>query len=131
MSWRQEARCIDLGLQERLLFFGDADYPITTQAQYRWARSFCYECPVQVQCLMQACEDKERTAVYGGLTESQRRRHAVPFFRQFGMNEETAALIIANLGQGITPPPSLDIPDTSALPDEMHAEEHDPIRLPA
>lgn len=104
MSWRSEARCLDLELQERLLFFGDSDYPLTTQAQYRWARTFCYECPVQVECLMRSVKDKERTAVWGGLTESQRRRHAVPYFRVHGMNKETAQHVIVQLSEGVRPP---------------------------
>lgn len=104
MSWRSEARCIDLDLQERLLFFGDSDYPLTTQAQYRWARVFCYECPVQVECLMVSIEEKERSAVWGGLTESQRRRHAVPFFKAHGMTQETAQHVIDKLADGVRPP---------------------------
>lgn len=128
MSWRSEARCIDLEIQERLLFFGDSDYPLGTQAQYRWARTFCYECPVQVECLMWAVKDKERTAVWGGLTESQRRRHAVPYFRTHGMTEETAQHVIVRLSEGVRPPTDAYIAHMKSV---VHGSEPLPSLMPA
>lgn len=127
MNWRSEARCISLELQERLLFFGDADYPLTTQAQYRWARSYCYECPVQVECLLVACQEKERTAVWGGLTESQRRRHAIPYFRSNGYSVESAQVVLATVDR-VKPPTELYI---RRMRDAAREQELVPIAQPA
>lgn len=90
MTWRLKALCIDLELEERLQFFGDSSYPISAQTQYKTARLICYECPVQVECLNSAIDNKERTGVWGGLTESQRRRYAVPYLRRLGRTDENA-----------------------------------------
>lgn len=97
MTWRSKALCIDLGLEERLLFFGDSNYPISAQTQYKKARLICYECPVQVECLMSAIDNKERTGVWGGLTESQRRRYAVPHFRRVGQSHDAAIALLEEL----------------------------------
>jgi WhiB family transcriptional regulator, redox-sensing transcriptional regulator len=94
MKWRTYARCLELDLDERLMFFGDSPHPITAQSQYKRARLFCYDCPVQVDCLQWSLINKERVGVWGGLTESQRRRYAIPFFQKFGMNDETTMSLL-------------------------------------
>lgn len=97
MTWRSKALCVGLGLEERLQFFGDSPYPIKAQTQYKQARLICYDCPVQVECLIAAIDNKERTGVWGGLTESQRRRYAVPYFRLSGQSHETAIILLEDL----------------------------------
>ena len=123
-TWRTKASCIDLGLEDRLLFFGDSGYPVSAQTQYKKARLICYECPVQVECLMSAIDHKERTGVWGGLTESQRRRYAVPWFRREGKNDESAI----NLLESLTPGPT---GSTRRNYRESHGSEPVPIPLPA
>lgn len=95
--WRYLAKCLDLELEERLLFFGDSPSPVKPQSQYKEARLYCYDCPVQVECLMSAVDNKERLGVWGGLTESQRRRYAIPHFKRVGQTDEAAIQVLESL----------------------------------
>lgn len=124
MTWRLSAKCVDLALEERLMFFGDSSYPVTAQTQYKQARLVCYECPVQVECLLSAIDNKERTGVWGGLTESQRRRHAIPRIKVVGREHE----VIVSLLEELRPETVGSTPDSHR--NAPHARERYPIRQP-
>lgn len=98
--WQERAACLELTLEDRLRFFGDSPVLEEPQTQFRQARMVCYECPVQVECLTYAMERREKTGVWGGLTESQRRRHAIPHFKMYGLTDNAAI----NLLESIRPP---------------------------
>ena len=69
MSWRQRAKCKDLGPN---IFFGVADEPhharVKREAQ---AKAICRECEVAGDCLI-AGQNEE--GIWGGKTDSERRK---------------------------------------------------------
>ena len=69
MSWRHRAACIG---QPIALFFQDRG----RNDQTLKARALCRDCPVRLDCLDFAMSfpDKELPGIYGGLTETERRR---------------------------------------------------------
>lgn len=86
-SWRIEALCATVGDEERKMFFGDRE-GMSTHRQHKEARQYCYSCPVQVECLLYSIEADERFGIWGGLTESQRKRYLNPRLRQARRNNE-------------------------------------------
>ena len=74
MHWRELAACKAADPEEESMFFGDRD-DLAAQTQHRIVRKkFCYNCDVQIECLMYAYDNDLRFGVWGGLTESHRRR---------------------------------------------------------
>lgn len=64
-DWRQDAACRDLDTN---LFF-----PATDEEAGR-ARAICATCPVREECLEFALATHQDDGVWGGLTETERRR---------------------------------------------------------
>ena len=64
-SWRVEAACRDLDVD---LFFP------TTEDEADEAKAVCASCPVRQACLDYAIQTRQDDGVWGGLTESERRR---------------------------------------------------------
>jgi WhiB family redox-sensing transcriptional regulator len=74
-SWYDRARCRDMAT--RLQDGGEYFFPDCKQQQKqsRLARTFCYECPVRVDCLMTALEANELIdGIWGGTTPRERRQ---------------------------------------------------------
>lgn len=65
-GWREQAKCAMQGDPD--LFYA------TTMTAIRDARMVCSGCPVRRECLTDAVESNLRDGVWGGLTESERRR---------------------------------------------------------
>lgn len=59
-----------------------------THKQHEIARTYCYQCPVQIECLKWCVEEDMFWGVWGGLTESQRKRYLMPAIRKNGMTDE-------------------------------------------
>lgn len=66
-SWQDDALCAEIG--------GDTWYPDKGQSP-KDAKGICYECPVRTQCLQYALDHDERFGVWGGLSETERRKLA-------------------------------------------------------
>jgi len=64
------------------MFFGAATTGISIHKQHEYARLSCYQCPVQVECLAYSIEIDAPFGVWGGLTESQRKRYLAPRLRE-------------------------------------------------
>ena len=79
------------------MFFGEA-LDIPTHKQHQQARLICYNCPVQVQCLADCVARDIRFGVWGGLTESQRKRYLRPALQENGKSEATLIRVIDECG---------------------------------
>jgi WhiB family redox-sensing transcriptional regulator len=64
-KWTRQSACRGL---DPMIF-----YPVSDE-EAGAAQSVCAECPVQVDCLEYALENRERDGVWGGATERDRRR---------------------------------------------------------
>ncbi|MGI9021914.1 MAG: WhiB family transcriptional regulator [Acidimicrobiales bacterium] len=64
-DWRDEAACRDA---DTAVFF-----PLSDDEAGR-AKAICATCPVREPCLLFALANREEQGVWGGLTESERRR---------------------------------------------------------
>lgn len=64
-TWRQQAAC--LGLDP------DIFYPVSDD-EAEDAKAICAHCPVRQTCIEYALANREREGVWGGYTESERRR---------------------------------------------------------
>jgi WhiB family redox-sensing transcriptional regulator len=64
-TWRQEAACRDF---ETDIFFPDSD------EQAAPALAVCASCPVREQCLDFALTTNQSDGIWGGTTETERRR---------------------------------------------------------
>jgi|GEM_PF-4448043 len=99
--WHADARCIGLGEEDGVdlafLFFGDADVDLAPVTQMRYAQAICDRCDVQVECLAYAYEARVEFGVWGGLTESQRKRYLYPAVRSHGLSFETLSDVIAKV----------------------------------
>lgn len=97
MNWREFAACSTVDDVTALYFFGDGDNAIPVHRQHEKARQVCYTCPVQLDCLLYAVEKDERFHIWGGLTESQRKRYVAPLVKgqwsYTAMVDELEALI--------------------------------------
>ena len=63
--WAERAACRDSGLNM---------FPSDINGQRRVARLVCPACPVRGDCLEHALTRREEYGVWGGLTESERRK---------------------------------------------------------
>lgn len=98
MSWREQAACAKLPWEERSIFFGEAEDG-TSFSQHRQAQFVCYTCPVQVECLQYALELDPPAGVWGGLTESQRKRYLYPTARRYGKSKDVVIHVLVKVGQ--------------------------------
>lgn len=98
--WREEAVCRELDADVAAMFF--ADLPgVDTHLQHQSARMFCYVCPVQVECLAYALDAEQKFGVWGGLTESQRKRYLIPEVKRRGQSSEVLEDVILRCGARI------------------------------
>jgi len=65
LSWKAEAACKDLDV--------DIFFPVSESDSAR-AKVVCATCPVRQECLDYAIVTRQEDGVWGGLTESERRR---------------------------------------------------------
>lgn len=100
-QWRGLAVCEELSHEEAQYFFGDSDDGTPTHQQHERARLYCYTCPVQMQCLRWCVESDIQYGVWGGLTESQRKRYLMPAIRKDGLNDEVLSQVIWKVGSRI------------------------------
>lgn len=84
-DWTHEARCVDMTTRDWDPWSPDEDTPEESVAyQHHLARSLCAQCPVRMECLMDALADlpiRDSHAVRGGLTPSEQ----VELARELGM----------------------------------------------
>lgn len=99
-SWRDLAVCESLPIETQKAFFGEAD-GVSTEKQHEKARTYCYTCPVQIDCLIYCIESDTDFGVWGGLTESQRKRYLWPALRRLGRHEWVYAKVVADRGDHI------------------------------
>ena len=79
------------------MFFGDME-GLAVQTQHRIVRDkYCYNCDVQVECLEYALNNELRFGVWGGLTESHRRRKLKEAIKKNGKSRETLTQVIEQL----------------------------------
>lgn len=97
VSWREYGVCFDATTEIQDMFFGDIE-DVPSYKQYRHVQKMCYECPVQLECLLYALRTDTRLGVWGGLTESQRKRYARPVTRREGFLQETLIRVINECG---------------------------------
>lgn len=64
-SWRREAACREMDT--------DVFFPLTDE-EAGPARAVCATCPVRAECLEFALASGQHDGVWGGLTETERRR---------------------------------------------------------
>lgn len=69
MSWQDQAACRGADPQ---LFFPERSWD--SKDQVAEAKQICASCPVREDCLDRALADNEQWGVWGGLTQSERRR---------------------------------------------------------
>ena len=93
MEWRDLAVCDSLSWSEKKYFFGD-DKELGTHKQHEIARTHCYTCPVQLECLAWCIEEDMFWGVWGGLTESQRKRYLMPAIRKGGVSNDVLANVL-------------------------------------
>lgn len=99
MNWREFAACVDLSPEEILMFFGDEENEEQeSYQQYRHVQRVCYQCPVQIECLRYALENDQKLGVWGGLTESQRKRYGRPTALKKGTDDITLVRLIDECG---------------------------------
>lgn len=69
-SWHVRALCHDLpaAAADKLFFPAPRDHKTIVEA-----KSFCNACPVKKDCFTFACDNDQRTGIWGGLTEKERR----------------------------------------------------------
>jgi len=68
-KWMQDALCREVG--------GDLWHPDDGDGQtylINRALEVCHRCPVELQCLRYALENREMYGVWGGTTQSQRKK---------------------------------------------------------
>lgn len=88
MSWRNDGICFGTFDPS---FYGD-DEDVGTSKQHEAARRICYSCPVQVECLSYCLETNQKWGVWGGLTESQRKRYLFPALRSHSYGRRDVAI---------------------------------------
>lgn len=79
-SWRRRAVCDDPALM----------YPSDDTGEQQRAVAVCTECPVAIECLLDALVTNEEFGVRGGLLEEPRRRLRSMLVRYPGMSIEKA-----------------------------------------
>lgn len=98
--WRDLAACASLSPEDQKAFFGEAE-GLSTEKQHEQARMVCYLCPVQIPCLSYCVESDTDFGVWGGLTESQRKRYLWPAIRRNGRHEWVLAKVVEARGDAI------------------------------
>lgn len=79
------------------MFFGD-DPELAAQTQHRLVRKkYCYNCDVQLECLRYAYDNDLRFGVWGGLTESHRRRRLREAVKRHDASDEVFIEVIERL----------------------------------
>jgi len=66
MSWQDHAACKGM---DNELFFSERGDTLGVEL----GKQVCAECPVKVQCLEYAIENREKYGIWGGKSERQRR----------------------------------------------------------
>jgi WhiB family redox-sensing transcriptional regulator len=107
--WRSFAACEGLPRDVLLMFFGEAP-GLDTHQQHEQARVYCYTCPVQFDCLYACVENNEKVGIWGGLTESQRKRYLAPELRKGPLTDDVASEIISRCGQRVLRRLNLETP---------------------
>lgn len=79
MEWRSEAACRDVDPE---LFFPTSSSGPDYERQVGAAKDVCERCSVRLPCLQYAIVQGERDGIWGGLTESERRRLPAARFLQ-------------------------------------------------
>lgn len=81
-SWEDLAACLYLRDEVKDFFFAgamledDEKNRVEVMRQHDEARMICYrECRVQIQCLRKCLESDSEYGIWGGLTQSQRKRY--------------------------------------------------------
>lgn len=97
MDWRELSVCESVSEEEKLYFFGDAKN-MGAHKQHELARLLCYTCPVQVECLQWCVEEDMFWGVWGGLTESQRKRYLMPALRKDGLSTDVLVNVLRERG---------------------------------
>ena len=101
LHWRELAVCRGLPVEEQQLFFGEVtDSDLPSHTQHDLAKLYCYTCPAQIDCLVYASAHPV-DGVWGGLTESQRKRYLAPALRIRGKNRAVYASVILVVGEKI------------------------------
>lgn len=96
-QWRDYATCETLTWTEKAYFFGD-DPAMGTHKQHEIARTHCYQCPAQIECLRWCVEEDMYWGVWGGLTESQRKRYLMPAIRKDGFSDGVLQRVLHERG---------------------------------
>jgi WhiB family redox-sensing transcriptional regulator len=96
-TWRDDSICDRLSWEEKAYFFGD-DPVMGTHKQHEIARTYCYQCPVQIECMKWCVEEDMFWGVWGGLTESQRKRYLMPAIRKDGFSDSTIYNVLMERG---------------------------------
>ena len=97
MDWREHSVCEGLPWEEKSYFFGD-DPVLGTHKQHEIARKYCYQCPAQIECLTWCVEEDMFWGVWGGLTESQRKRYLMPAIREGGLSDGVLREVLMTRG---------------------------------
>ncbi|TQC41413.1 WhiB family transcriptional regulator [Rhodococcus sp. WS4] len=80
-DWREDAAC--RGLESSVFFSPDAERGHARARRESRARRICAACPVLSRCRDHALASGEPYGIWGGMTETDRRRHA----RRLGRGE--------------------------------------------
>lgn len=99
-SWRDYSRCADLPWDKKKFFFAEGTV-LPTYRQHEYARVICYACPVQIACLRECIDTDTDFGVWGGLTESQRKRYLWPSLREFGDEDWVLVDVVLSIGDKI------------------------------
>lgn len=99
-KWRELALCDKLPWEQRRYFFGD-DPVMGAYEQHERARTHCYQCPSQIECLRWCVDEDMFWGVWGGLTESQRKRYLMPAIRKDGFTDEVMIEVLTVRGKKI------------------------------
>ena len=97
MDWRELSICDTLPWTEKQYFFGDAP-DLGTHRQHELARLHCYTCPAQIECLEWCVDNDMFWGVWGGLTESQRKRYLMPAIRKDGLSHDVLVKVLRERG---------------------------------
>lgn len=96
-GWRDDGACLDAPPEDHARFFGE-DPDLPAQTQHRIIREqYCYKCDVQVECLMYAAANELKFGVWGGLTESHRRRKLKQAIRRDGFEVPVFVRVIEEM----------------------------------
>ena len=71
-SWHQQALCA--GIDTAVFFPADDERLLQRNRRERVAKAICAACPVRQPCAVHALVNRELHGVWGGLSESDRRR---------------------------------------------------------